>query len=120
MILFICWNGTQHREFLNCQLEPENEVDIFAVAVIKGSVEVEHLWKGKMVWFTKTKCLVNFCLMQMQNNWQVKRYFTNIINIYFFYFLSFFDHKRKKRFELTRNKSFKLTGFKLSGIKYNT
>ena len=52
-------------EFLKTRLEPENEFDKYAVAVIKNSVVVGHLTKGKTGRFAKT---ISFFLRASKDN----------------------------------------------------
>lgn len=52
-------------EFLETRLEPENEFDKYAVAVIKNSVVVGHLAKGKSGRFAKT---ISFFLRTSNDN----------------------------------------------------
>ena len=52
-------------EFLQTRLEPENEFDKYAVAVIKDGVVVGHLTKGKTGRFAKT---ISFFLRASEDN----------------------------------------------------
>lgn len=52
-------------EFLETRLEPENELDKYAVAVMKNSVVVGHLAKGKTGRFAKT---ISFFFRASNNN----------------------------------------------------
>ena len=113
--MLIWWNGTQH--FLKDWLEAENEFEKFAVAVEKCDVVVGHLSLTKtdlqklfhlifvgaiktlgiewaLVMWEDSKYHVSSILTEMQNNWEARKYFTNIImNISFlFCFLRFFNH----------------------------
>ena len=52
-------------EFLETRCEPENELDKYAVAVIKNSVVVRHLAKGKTGRFART---ISFFLRVSNDN----------------------------------------------------